>query len=148
MCGFEKFLEGPFGPLNRLVRTPVSVPELRSYVPHTKTQNPSEPKIHPEMHPQSPSKTEMLKNTKNLQKSPNFVYFWYFFSISVLEGDLGCISGCIGGVLYFVWETYDHNPRRFLEGPFGGFRIQGTHRRSPNKHGRIHCILEPSFASF
>ena len=88
--------------------------DLRSYVPHTKYKTPPNPKIHPEIHPNSPPKPKYRKNTKNIRKSPNFVFFLYFFCISVLEGDLGCISGCIlgfGGVLYFVWGTYDRNPR-------------------------------------
>ena len=36
-----------------------------------------------------------------------------FFSIWVLEGDLGCILG-LGGVLYFVWGVYAHNQGFFI----------------------------------
>ena len=75
---------------------------------------PLRPKMHPEIHLESPSKTEIQKNTKNIRKLVIFVYIFRFFCISVLEGDSRCISGCIwgfGGVLYFVWGTYDHNVR-------------------------------------
>ena len=80
--------------------------------PHTKYKTPLNPKIHPEIHPKSLPKPKHRKDTKNIRNWVIFVYFSYFFCISVLEGDLGCISGCIlglRGVLYFVWGTYDHN---------------------------------------
>ena len=80
--------------------------KLRSCVPHTKYKTPPNPKIHREIHPNPPPKPKYRKNTKNIRKSPNFVYFSYFFSISGLEEDLGCISRCIlgfGGVLYILY---------------------------------------------
>ena len=40
-----------------------------------------------------PPKPKYRKNTNNIRKTPNFVYFSYFFCISVLEEDLGFISG-------------------------------------------------------
>ena len=67
------------------------------------------PKYTPKYTPNPPPKPKYRKNTKNIRKSPYFIYFSYFFCIWVLEGDLGCISGCISGfrgVLYFVWGTY------------------------------------------
>ena len=79
--------------------------------PPYKRQNPSKPQNAPRNTPKSSSKTEIQKNMKSIRKSPSFVYFSYFFCISVLEEDLGCISGCIlgcGGVLYFVWGRNDH----------------------------------------
>ena len=97
----------------------MSIPKLpfqalfsRSYVPHTKYKTPPNPKMHPEIHPKSPSKTEIQKKYEKNTKLGDFRIFSYFFCISVLEGDLGCISGCIlgfGGVLYFVWGTYDRS---------------------------------------
>ena len=80
-----------------------------------KIQNPLRtPKYTPKYTPNPPPKPKYRKNTKNIRNWVIFVYFSYFFCISVLEGDLGCISGCIlgfRGVLYFVWGTYDRNAR-------------------------------------
>ena len=49
------------------------------------------------------------KNTNIYAKWGDFLYTLSFFFLvfRFLEGDLGCILG-FGGVLYFVWGTYDH----------------------------------------
>ena len=50
-----------------------------------------------------------------------FVFSSHFLCILVLEGDFGCISGCIvgfGGVLYLVWGTYDRKSWVFCRAGF------------------------------
>ena len=65
------------------------------------------PKIHPEMHPESPSKPQIQKKRQKT-KMGDFRIFFVFFCFGVLGGGggiLGCVSSCvlgIGGVLYFA----------------------------------------------
>ena len=92
------------------------------------------PKYTPKYTPNPPPKPKYRKNTKKIRNWVIFVFFSYFFCISVLEGDLGCISGCIlgfGGVLYFVWGTYDRkeNPAKKRSSPRKE-RKQGKSKKS------------------
>ena len=68
------------------------------------------PKYTPKYTPNPPPKPKYRKNTKKYENHPILYFFSSFFGISVLEGDSGCILG-FGGVLYFVWGTYDRNLR-------------------------------------
>ena len=56
------------------------------------------PKYTPKYTPNPSPKPKYRKNTKNIRKSPNFVYFSYFFCISVLEEGFGVYFGVYFGV--------------------------------------------------
>ena len=90
------------------------LPNFAIIRPPYKIQNPSEPQNTPRNTPQIPFQNRNTEKIRKIDENHPISYlFRIFFCISVLEGDLGCISGCIlgfRGVLYFVWGTYDHNP--------------------------------------
>ena len=87
---------------------------LRLYLP-PKIQSPSEPQNTPRNTPQIPVQNRNTeKYRKNIRKSPSFAHFLYLFSVSVLEGSLGCIRGVFWGsegFCIFVWGTYDHKAK-------------------------------------
>ena len=64
---------------------------------HAKYKTLLNPEIHPEMHPKSPSKTEIQKKSEKYKNHPIFVYFSYFFCISVLKGIWGVFRGVFWG---------------------------------------------------
>ena len=71
------------------------------------------PKYTPKYTPNPPPRPKYRNNTKNVRDWVIFMHF--FFCISVLEGDLGCISECIlafGGALYFIMGMYDRKLSR------------------------------------
>ena len=117
-------------------RTPKILKRIAIIRAPYKIQNPSEPQNTPRNTPQ------ILLQNRNTEKIRNwviFVYFSYFFCISVLEGDLGCISGCIlgfGGVLYFVWGTYDRKKRREKRPKKQGNPRKAKKTRKSQKQGK------------
>ena len=96
-----------------------------SYALHTKYKTPPNPKTHPEIkkNPNPPPKPKYRKNMKNVRKAPYFRIFFVSFLYFGFGGGFGvyfgvCFGG-LGGVLYFVWGVYDHNPELSLGCPNG-----------------------------
>ena len=76
-----------------------------------KIQNPSEPQNTPRDTPQIPLQNRNAEKIRKKYENHPISYFSIFFVFRFSKGDSGCILG-FGGVLYFVWGTYD---RKILE---------------------------------
>ena len=86
--------------------------DLRSDVPHTKYKTPPNPKIHPEIHPKSPSRTEIQKKYEKYTKLSDFCIFLVFFLYFGFGEGFGVHFGVYFGVRrafgFCTGGGYDH----------------------------------------
>ena len=122
-------------------------------LPIQNTKPPQTPRFTPKYTPNPPPKPKYRKNTKNMRKSPNFVYFSYIFRIfsvfSFWRGIWGVFWGSEGfcilyGERMIASEEFQQNSERFgLRNRLAKFEVPICMMLSCDPAGQLRGCLRP-----